>query len=178
VVIDNEKAGFIAAEYLISLGFSEIAYLCGSENSVANSDRLTGYNKAIESHNLDSWIYNMKGSSFRRESGYRAASEAIKSGSLPQALICANDIVAISAIEAFENNGYDVPADISVMGFDDIAYAALHKINLTTVAQPKYEIGSLAAQIILDKVGNPSGIGEKITLEPALVKRGTCKKYS
>ena len=104
----------------------------------------------------------MKGSSFRRESGYKAASEAIKSGTLPQALICANDIVAISAIEAFENNGYDVPEDISVMGFDDIAYAALRKINLTTVAQPKYEIGSLAAQIILDKINNPSGIGEKI----------------
>ena len=178
VVIDNEKAGFIAAEYLIGLGFDKVAYLCGSENSVSNKDRLAGYERAIKAHGLDIWIYNMEGSSFRRESGYKAASEAIKSGSLPQALICANDIVALSAIEAFENNGYEVPEDISVIGFDDIPYAALHKINLTTVAQPKYEIGSLAAQIILDKIGSRSGKGEKIILEPTLVIRGTCKRRS
>ena len=175
VVIDNEKASLIATEYLIELGFTEIAYLGGSENSVSNRDRLIGYKKALTRHNLDRSVYIMKGSSFRRESGYKAVVESIKTKMLPHALICANDIVALGAIEALENNGYNVPEDVSVIGFDDIAYASLHKINLTTVAQPKYEIGSLAAGIVLEKISEGNGPGKKIVLEPTLIKRGTCK---
>lgn len=176
VVIDNEKASIMATEYLIELGFTDIAYLGGSENTVTNRDRLTGYKKALKKHSLERSIYNMKGSSFKRESGYKSIVESIKTKRLPHALVCANDIVALGAIEALENNGYGVPEDVSVIGFDDIAYASLHKINLTTVAQPKYEIGSLAAEIVLEKIYDKSAKGKKVILEPALIKRGTCKK--
>ena len=175
VVIDNEKASLMATEYLIELGFTDIAYLGGSENTVTNKDRLTGYKKALTKHSLERSVYIMKSSSFKRESGYKAVVESIKKERLPHALICANDIVALGAIEALESNGYDVPEDVSVIGFDDIAYASLHKISLTTVAQPKYDIGSIAADIVLEKITDGQVPGKKIVLEPALIKRGTCK---
>ena len=176
VVIDNEKASFMATEYLIELGFTDIAYLGGSENTVTNKERLAGYKKALTKHSLDRAVYIMKSSSFRRESGYKAVVESIQKERIPQALICANDIVALGAIEALENNGYNVPEDVSVIGFDDIAYASLHKINLTTVAQPKYEIGALAAEIALEKINDGGSDGKKVILEPTLIKRGTCRQ--
>lgn len=176
VVIDNEEASLMATEYLIELGFTDIAYLGGSENTITNKDRLVGYKKALKKHNLERSVYNMKGSSFRRESGYKSIVESIKKGRVPHALVCANDIVALGAIEALEGSGYDVPGDVSVIGFDDIAYASLHKINLTTIAQPKYKIGSMAAEIVLEKINEKEVQGKKIILEPTLIKRGTCKK--
>ena len=175
VVVDNEKASFIATDYLISLGFSDIAFLGGNENTVANKERLQGYKKALSQHNLDRSVSILKGSSFNRESGFKAMSETIAQGKVPSSMVCANDIIALGAIEALESNGYNVPGDVSVIGFDDIAYASLHKINLTTIAQPKYEIGSLAADIIFEKINERDSQGRQIVLDPTLIVRGTCK---
>ena len=177
VIIDNEKASSMATEYLIELGHTDIAFIGGNENSVANEERFNGYRNALKVHGLEREVHIVKGSSFNRESGFNLMSASIKEGRIPHAVVCANDIIALGVIEALESNFYNVPGDVSVVGFDDIAYASLPKINLTTVAQPKYDMGSMAADIVFRKIGaRQSGAGNHIVLQPALIKRGTCRK--
>lgn len=177
VIIDNEKASMTATEYLIELGYQDIAYIGGNENSVSNKERLIGYKKALKLHGIEKSVYIMKGSSFKRESGYKSMISSIENNRVPEAVICANDIIALGVIEALESRGYDVPNDVSVIGFDDIAYASLPKINLTTIAQPKYDMGAIAADIIFKKIENENSTkANQIVLEPTLIKRGTCKK--
>lgn len=180
VILDNVKAAFIATEYLIGLGHDNIAFIGGYESSISNSDRVRGYREALKKHGREKEINMVKSSSFKRESGYAIAFEFIKEGRMPSGILAANDIIALGVIEALENNGYSVPGDVSVIGFDDIQFASLPKINLTTVAQPKYEMGVAAAKILLHKIGcnniDHEEMANQYVVEPELIIRGTCKK--
>lgn len=175
VVIDDFKAMYIATEYLIKLGHSNIMFIGGFENSISHKNRVSGYMQALTEHGLKSEINKGKGNSFKRESGYSTILELIKTRKVPSAIVAENDIVALGIIEAAEKYGYEVPGDISVIGVDDIEYASLPGINLTTVAQPKYDIGSQAAHILLDIIKGVS-IPKQVILEPFLIVRGTCRK--
>ena len=107
------------------------------------------------------------------ELGYAAAKSILASGKKFTALFAFNDISAIGAIRAFEESGLRVPADISVLGFDDIYGAAFHNPALTTIRQPLFEMGQLAAQTLLGML-NSDFDREKsavLTVEPTLVVR-------
>ncbi|MEW5785751.1 MAG: LacI family DNA-binding transcriptional regulator [Bacillota bacterium] len=178
VILDNFKAAFTATEYLIGLGHDNIAFVGGFESSISNTDRVRGYREALKKHNLEKEINLVKSSSFKRESGYAIALEFINEGRVPSGILAANDIIALGVIEAFENNGYTVPEDISVIGFDDISFASLPKINLTTIAQPKYQMGAAAAQMLVQMIGSSGNkeIMNHYIVEPELIIRGTCRK--
>lgn len=180
VILDNVEASFIATEYLIELGHENIAFIGGFEDSISNRDRVSGYRKALKKHHLEKEINMVKSSSFKRESGYAIACEFIREGKIPSAIVTANDIIALGAIEAFENNGYDVPGNVSVIGFDDIEFASLPKINLTTIAQPKYMMGTEAARILLSMINDQEDkhktIEKRHIVRPELIIRGTCAK--
>ncbi len=176
VIVDNIKASYLATEHLIKLGHSNIAFIGGSENSISNRDRIKGYMDALKRYSIKMDISMVKSSSYKRESGYAAALELVKTKRVPTGLIAANDIIALGIIEALEGNSYRVPQDVSVIGFDDIAFASLPKINLTTVAQPKYEMGLSAADILFKKIsGTEQGSDNNYQhiLEPQLIIRGT-----
>jgi LacI family transcriptional regulator len=178
VILDNVEASLIATEYLIGLGHKNIAFIGGYESSVSNSERVRGYREALKKHNLERDINMIKSSSFRRESGYAIALEFVREGKVPSAIVAANDIIALGAIEALENNGYNVPGDVSVIGFDDIQFASLPKINLTSIAQPKYQMGVDAAKILVDKISNNMDNSMPVenhhVVKPKLIVRGTC----
>jgi len=180
VILDNAKAAFMATEYFIELGHENIGFIGGYENSSSNVDRVKGYRDALKKHCLEKEINVVKSSSYKRSSGYALALELIKEGRVPSAVLAANDIIALGVIEALETHGYTVPGDVSVIGFDDILFASLPKINLTTVAQPKYEMGGVAAKILLQLIGCNNVDGDKILnqyiVEPKLIIRGTCRK--
>jgi len=173
VVIDDYKAGYIATEYLIKLGHKNIAFIGGHDKSTSHIDRINGYKHALMENGLETDINSIKGYSFRKESGYGTFLEMVKNRRVPTAIVAENDIIALGIMEAAERHGYEVPKDISIIGMDDIEYGSLPKINLTTVAQPKLEIGQKAAGILLDLIsGNADS--RKVILEPFLIVRGTC----
>lgn len=176
VVIDDYKAGYIATEYLIKLGHRNIAFVGGYERSTSHTDRISGYKTALNDNGLDAYINNIAGSSFKRESGHGILLEMIKNRRIPTAIVAENDIIAIGIIEACEKHGYRVPEDISVIGIDDIEFGALSKINLTTVSQPKFEIGQKAAGILLDLISGKLD-SKQVILEPFLIVRGTCRSF-
>jgi LacI family transcriptional regulator len=153
VILDNMKAAFMATEHLIGLGHENIDFIGGYENSCSNIDRVRGYRDALRKHGLEKEINVVKSSSFKRSSGYSLALELIKEERVPSAVLAANAIIALGVIEALETHGFTVPGDVSVIGFDDILFASLPKINLTTVAQPKNEMGGVVAKMLLQLIG-------------------------
>jgi LacI family transcriptional regulator len=176
VVIDDFKAGYMATEYLMKLGHSNIAFIGGHDKSTSHIDRINGYKQALKENRLEADINSIKGYSFKKESGYGTFLKMVKNRKVPTAIVAENDIIALGIMEAAEKHGYDVPKDISIIGIDDIEFGSLPKINLTTVAQPKFDIGRKSADILLDLISGSSD-SKQIILEPFLIVRGTCGKY-
>lgn len=105
--------------------------------------------------------------------GVRAVEELLKSGDLPTAIFAANDFVAAGARDRLEDSGLVVPGDISLVGYDNTYLAAMHRMNLTTVNQPRLEMGRLAARNLIERIeqGRDLPLHERVT--PELVVRGT-----
>ena len=165
VVIDDFKAGYMATEYLMKLGHSNIAFIGGHDKSTSHIDRINGYKQALKENRLEADINSIKGYSFKKESGYGTFLKMVKNRKVPTAIVAENDIIALGIMEAAEKHGYDVPKDISIIGIDDIEFGSLPKINLTTVAQPKFDIGRKSADILLDLISG-SADSKQIILEP------------
>ena len=105
------------------------------------------------------------------ELGFQPANELLQRGADFTALLCYNDIAAIGAIRAFMNRGLQVPADISVVGFDDIQSAAFHNPSLTTIRQPLAQMGTTAARILLQRIRGQATFPDFVPIHPELVIR-------
>lgn len=176
VVIDDYKSAVIATEYMVKLGHRKIAFIGGREESNTNIDRICGYADTLKKYNIeykDSYIKNGK---YKQDSGYELTKELLLKNETPTAVLAGNDMIALGVIQAIEEFGLKVPENISVVGFDDISYASLDKIQLTTVRQPKYKIGEMCFEILYQMIQNPKDKTHiSKVLEPELIIRKTCK---
>lgn len=173
VVIDDEKGGYIATSHLIENGCRSILFIGGQENVLSNKDRLRGYKKALSDNNIEIQESNIYSRNFKRESGYMTLKEIMQSQKMPDGIFAGNDILALGIIQAITESGFKIPEDIKVVGFDDIIYMQLPEISLTTIIQPKYEMGVLAAKMLLSKIKNPNVKIDNIILEPHIAIRRT-----
>ncbi|HIC95890.1 TPA: LacI family transcriptional regulator, partial [Candidatus Bipolaricaulota bacterium] len=151
VIADDFKAGYILTKYLLGLGYREIGFIQGPLNLSTARDRFRGFLRAMEEEGVEVHDRCFKEADYTFEGGYRAAQE-ILNGRLPQAIIAANDLMAIGAIRALEDNGFSVPQDIGIAGFDNIPLAALAKPRLTTIAIPAYEMGQEAMEMLMRNI--------------------------
>lgn len=173
VVVDDKRGGFLATEHLIKIGRKKIMFIGGKENVQSNKERLEGYMKALDRYGIPIDEGLIRSGNFKIESGYILMKEALKNGAICDAVFAGNDMLALGAIQAIQERNIKVPDKIAVVGFDDISFAKLPEISLTTVAQPKYEMGILAAKMLLDKIDNTKKKIESIILPPELVVRNT-----
>jgi LacI family transcriptional regulator len=174
VLIDNVRGGRMAVEYLIGKGYHKIAFVGGPTDTSSNEERFHGYTEALEAAGIEARPAYIVGGDFKRESGYQATKGLLQLESRPDAIFAANDLLALGAIQAIREQGLRLPEDIAVMGFDDIEFAALPEIQLTTVTQPKYEMGKLALQTLVTQMkGAERVVARKIMLEPDLICRKT-----
>ncbi|MGI6009867.1 MAG: LacI family DNA-binding transcriptional regulator [Ruminococcus sp.] len=177
ITIDNYAAAQMATEYLISLGHVNIAYIGGNEETDTYHMRFSGYCDTIKKHfsNINSSLIIKVFPS--REAGFKAA-QKLMSKRRPTAFFASNDSLALGILEYLWKQGYDIPHDISVIGVDDIEYASFPKINLTTVEEPRYQLGQTAAQTMLDLIEATDPIIDPVQtiLQPKLVIRNTCAK--
>ncbi len=148
IEVDNEAGSHMAAEYLIKQGHRDIAYISGMAISELHFMRISGYERALQEHGLNSKNRLQQFGLFNRENGYSMTKMLIAQGKLSSAFMYANDEMAIGGIMAFKEHGIKVPEQVSVVGFDDIELAKYVRPALTTVMQPKYERGALAAHLI------------------------------
>lgn len=175
VVTDDFKSAVLAVEYLIKIGHTQIAFIGGKINSSTNIDRLCGYKEALKKHNIPIDEELIMHGEYRRTSGYKLTKELLINMDTPTAILAGDDIIALGVIQAIEEFGLSVPKNVSVMGFDDISYASLDKIQLSTIYQPKHDLGEMCAKIILERIKNPDELKNSYkVLEPTLSIRKTC----
>jgi DNA-binding LacI/PurR family transcriptional regulator len=176
VILNHERAAELGIGHLFDLGHRSIAVIIGQEFSSDTDIRWKTIREAAAKRGIpiDSCLTaQLKGDSPSPEVGFAAANQILSSGKRFTALFAFNDISAIGAIRAFENNGLKVPSDVSVLGFDDIYAAAFHNPALTTIRQPLFEMGRLAAQTLLSNLRGEldDGAPLELTAEPELVIR-------
>jgi LacI family repressor for deo operon, udp, cdd, tsx, nupC, and nupG len=173
VRIDNVSAAAAAVAYLVGLGHRRIAHITGPLPEVLSRDRLKGYRKALRRAGIEPDDRLVARGDYTNRSGHGAAAGLLRGRRRPTAIFAANDEMAMGAIKAARERGLSVPADLSVVGFDDIAMAAAWDPALTTVAQPCGEMGSRAMILLSEILGGEDRHGEEIVLATRLVARGS-----
>ena len=176
VRIDNQAAAAEACAHLIELGHRRIGYLNGPPRSPLCIDRLAGYRAALRAAGIKYEAALVAGGDFTLEAGVAGMKQLLQLPKPPTAVFCASDEMALGAIRAAKEHGLKVPEDLSVVGFDDIQFAAYSDPPLTTIRQPRAEIGQrvmkLMVQLARGKV--PAG-ADTVILPHALMRRGSTR---
>lgn len=173
VINDNYEGALLAVEHLINLGHTQIAYLAGLE-SQSNAERFRGYQRALATAGIPVNPWLIRASDSTIESGYYVMKSLLQSDVKLTAVFAYNDLIALGAIRAIKEANLRIPADLSVVGYDDIVFAEFSEIPLTTVHQPTMEIGRKAAELLFEKIAaGPGPQPVQIVLKPYLAIRGT-----
>lgn len=180
ISIDNYAAAETATRYLLSLGHKNITYVGGQHASnYTFRMRRKGFCDTMEAFLGAGVCPQIKEGFPSRQFGADATKEILASGKLPTAFFAGNDDIALGILEALWKHGFSVPKDISVIGIDNIEYASLPRIDLTTIEEPRYQIGKMAATEILNLFECSEQEGAKPiqkTLDHKLIIRKTCAK--
>ena len=178
VILNHQHAAELGIGHLYNLGHRRIAVIKGQEFSSDTDIRFDTIREAASKRGvqIDARLtVQLQGDSPSPEVGYSAMKSLLATGEKFTAVFAFNDVSAIGAIRALEEMGLRVPADVSVLGFDDIYAAAFHNPALTTIRQPLFEMGSLAARTLLERLesGKDEKIPEVLSVEPTLVVRNS-----
>lgn len=171
VGINNEAAALDGVRYLAKQGHRKIAFINGPEDSPLCRDRLKGYKKGMAELGQRGTADLIFHGDFTLDSGAQVARQICSEKKLPTALFAANDAMAIGALQVIKRKGVSVPKDISIVGFDDIKFAAYCDPPLTTIRQPRREIGALSMQMMLDQLEGDVVVGKRMQLPYELIVR-------
>lgn len=175
VHIDNLTAAFNAVSYLYGVGHRHIACIAGPEEMPLCHFRLQGYIQAMRRHNLTVNPAYIARGDFSFDAGAKAMEQLLAQSPPPDAVFCHSDIMALGALSLIKRRNLRVPQDISVMGFDNISISQFCDPPLSTVAQPRYEIGRQAMLLLLDQIqGQAVNSGSRL-LECELMIRGSTR---
>lgn len=153
VLVDDYSGAFEAVEYLIKSGCKKIAHITGDSNLSTNNHRLQGYIDALKRNNIpirEDYIIQAKG--FNHKDGTAPAKELLKSDDIPDAIFAVNDRLAVPVMRMAKKLNIRIPEDLSVVGFDDEPHSSYFTPALSTVWQPVYSMGMLAARILLHDI--------------------------
>jgi LacI family transcriptional regulator len=171
-VVPGEVAGgHTATDYLLRAGHKRIGYINGEPSMEASRHRLRGYRRALATADLPFDPDLVRQGNWQPLSGYEGAHELMRLASPPTAIFCANDLMAVGCYEALRELGLRIPDDVAVMGYDDREIAQHLHPPLTTVLLPHFEMGTIAAELLLDAVARPARRPEHIKVECPIVKR-------
>jgi len=171
-ITNDERLGAIlVVRHLTELGHRRIAHVDGGHGAGAVARR-SGYRWAMREVGLEPEIRILTGD-YTDIAGVRAAEKLLASRDLPTAIFAANDVVAAGLIDRLEDAGLGVPEDVSVVGYDNTYLAALHHMSLTTVNQPRPEMGRLAMRSLVERVEGGRQSAVHLRTKPSLVVRAT-----
>ena len=171
VTTDNHLGAFLATEHLIQCGRKKIAFVGGPRELSSALERKEGYLAALQHYNREQNNSLFVTGQFNFETGYGAVDQWLNQGENFDAIVTANDMMAIGAIERLYQADIQVPDQVAVVGYDDIRVAHWYKPSLTTIRQPIYEMGQWAVKMLVGQImGEEHQCRQKI-LEPQLVIR-------
>lgn len=169
VSFDNYAGGFMATEYLIKQGHTQIATIMGPQHKPDAEARFRGYQDALEQYNLSS-CWHTEGA-FSPQSGVEAMQCLINSRLKPTALVCGNDHMAMGVLSVCSQNDISVPNDLAVIGFDDMDIAPFSVPALTTIKVPLFDMSESLAQLLLQQVFHKPYNDIQTQFKPKLIIR-------
>jgi LacI family transcriptional regulator len=172
---DSRTGARLLLDHLIELGHRRIALINGPSTISTAQDRADGYRESLEQHGLnidESLIFQGE---FKQESGYRLVKQALVCNPRPTAIFAANNFIALGVLQALQEANLRVPEDIALVCIDDIPYLSAIDPFLTVAAQPAYEMGESAAQLLVERLTtNRTGKTREVVLAPQLIIRRSC----
>jgi LacI family transcriptional regulator len=174
VVSDNYRGGRLVAEAMIGLGHRRIALIAGPENTTTSRDRERGFREQLLASGVQLAETLRRVGQFSHHSGYQWCLDLLAAEPRPTAVFAANDVIAFGALDAARRVGVRVPAELSIVGFDDIDMAGWEGFNLTTVRQPLAEMGRAASKLLLERIGSDVELAPRKRIFPVgVVHRDT-----
>lgn len=168
VAVDDHHGGLLAGQHLVASGRRRIAYVTGPSTVRQAVERGAGLKAATR--RAKATVQKVALTQLTGAEGYAATSRVLQGR--PDAVLCANDVVALGLLRGLLEKGVRVPEDISLVGYDDIEFAATAAVPLTSVRQPAVELGRSAATLLLEEIIEPSAhVHEQVLFRPELVIR-------
>ena len=172
--IDNIQGSYLATKYLIKRGHRRIGHISGNLDFQVALDRLEGYKKALYEHHLPFSEEMVAHGKFLWQDGYTAMKELLCYKPQCTAVFVANDTMAYGALQALHESRIKIPDDFAIIGYDDLEFSTLTNPPLTTVRQPRYEMGLKAMETLIKILHmENSGVATKINLTPELMIRSS-----
>ena len=174
VLADDRHGARLAVEHLVKLGHRRIAFINGPHDWNSSKDRLAGYRDILEKYEIPYDPSLVEEGTWEVQSGYPIAKKFLGMSDRPTAIFAANDLMALGSIYAVQDAGLNVPKDIAVVGYDDRDIASCSRPTITTVCPPSFEMGKLAARLMVDRLENQIEIKDPIRVQGKLIVRESC----
>ncbi|MFN8620982.1 MAG: LacI family DNA-binding transcriptional regulator [Chloroflexota bacterium] len=175
VLLDNVDAARVATRHLLSLGHRRIGMVTGRAGISSTAERTDGYRIELAAAGLPFDPALVADGRSRLDDGRRATAQLLDLAERPTALVVANNLMTIGAVAAIEERGLCVPRDVAVVGFDDALWADVLHPRLTTIAQPTYELGRAAADLLLRRIETPDvHVPLRTAMSGRLIVRESC----
>lgn len=170
-VSDNFTGGERVAQELADLGHRRVGLIAGPTDTSTGRDREAGFRAGLEKHGLPLDDSLIRRGPFTFETGVRGMTELLATKKPPSAVFCGNDVIGLGALNVAYTAGISVPADLTVIGFDNIPMAAWDTFSLSTVTQDLPRMCELALQLLFERIEDPSRDVERILLPASFVRR-------
>jgi LacI family transcriptional regulator len=174
IVPDDHYGAELAVKHLVSLGHRTIAYINGPESWHSARERMAGYREELEISGIpfnSDWVFP---GDWEVESGYQAAQSLLHMKNKPTAIFAANDSMALGAIYAIQDAGLNVPKDLAIIGYDNREFTRIVRPRISTVVMPVYEMGRIAAEMLLSQITEGKRDDDEIKVKGELIIRDTC----
>ncbi len=177
VVPDDRKGSTLAVEHLVGLGHRRIAHLGGPRGLSTGHLRWRGFIEAMDDHGLEvepGLVAMADG--YTESDGARAARELLAADPGPTAVVAANDLLALGVYAALAEPACSCPKDVSVVGFNDMPFTNRFSPPLSTVHIPHARIGARAAELLLERIDDPTAPPQTLLFEPTLLLRASTRR--
>lgn len=171
VLVDNARGAEEATRHLMESGYTRIACITGPMRTSTASRRLAGYRSALQAAGRDYDPALVRKADFKEEGGYAATQSLLESEEPPDALFVANSVMTMGALQCLADLEVAVPDELGLVGFDEHPWARLLRPPLSTVAQPTYELGRIAAEMLVARGDEPDAPPTTVSLPTELIVR-------
>ena len=179
VAVDDVMGGEIATRHLLELGHRRIAFVGGPLSIGQVRDRWEGARRAVDRAGLPEDRLTPVWTTATTVAEGRSAGErlaGLSAATRPTAAVCVNDLLALGLLQQCVQLGLRVPEDLAIVGYDDIDFAAAAAVPLTSVRQPRRQLGETAAELLIDEAGNPGHTHRQVVFTPELVVRASTRR--